>query len=212
MGRYASYHELRQHETEGVDYRIQVREALSPIAVMAPHGGEIEPGTLELADAVAGIEYAFYAFEGKKPKGNGALHITSTSFDEPIALRLVRKSRIVLALHGCEGLEEKVHLGGRDEDIKARIKEELEKRGFAVEEEAKPAWQGRHSQNICNRGQTGRGVQLELTRSLRKKMFTSLEKRDGNNRTETFRSFVSALREVLSAIVSGFNGSFRAFR
>jgi hypothetical protein len=43
-------------------------------------------------------------------------------------------------------------------------------------------------------------------------MFTSLEKRDGNNRTETFRSFVSALREVLSAIVSGFNGSFRAFR
>lgn len=212
MGRYAGYHELRQHEAEGPDYRIHVREASSPITVIAPHAGEIEPGTLEIADAVAGMEYAFYAFEGKKPRGNAALHMASTSFDEPIALRLVRKSQIVLALHGCEGLEEMVYLGGRDEDFKAWIKEKLEQRGFAVEEEPKPAWQGRHSLNICNRGQTGRGVQLELTRGLRKKMFTSLKKRDGKNRTETFRRFVSALREALSTFVSASNGSFTAFR
>lgn len=210
-GRYPSYEALRQYETEGVDYRIRVREAPSPFAVMALHGGGIEPGTLELADAVAGREHAFYAFEGKKPKGNRALHITSTSFDEPRALRLARKSAVVITLHGCEGMEDVIYLGGRHKPIKARIKAQLQKRGFAVKETPRSSLRGAHFLNICNRGQAGRGVQLEITHGLRKKMFPGLTKSSRKNRTPTFHGFVSALKEALSKSITASTGDSKLF-
>ena len=201
-GRYRSYKELSQHETEGADYRIHVREAPSPIALMAPHGGGIELGTLELADAVAGSDHTFYAFEGKKQEGNRALHIPSVSFDEPRALGVAKKSAVVIALHGCEGVEELIYLGGRHEDLMARIKVLLQKKGFAVEETPKSSLKGTHCLNICNRGQIGRGVQLEITHGLRKKMFAGLGKSNKENHTRTFRAFVSALREALSRCIT----------
>jgi phage replication-related protein YjqB (UPF0714/DUF867 family) len=199
---YSSYKELSQHETEGVDYGIHVRETPSPVALMAPHGGGIEPGTLELADAVAGSHHTFYAFEGKKRNGNRALHIPSACFDEPNALRVAKQSAVVITLHGCEGMEHRIDLGGTHEDLKVRIKMELEEKGFAVEERTQSSLKGIHSLNICNRGRAGRGVQLELTRGLRKKMFTGLSKNNKKNRTRTFHAFVSALREALSGIIT----------
>jgi len=36
---------------------------------MAPHGGGIEPGTIDIADAIARSEYTFYAFQGIKKRG-----------------------------------------------------------------------------------------------------------------------------------------------
>jgi phage replication-related protein YjqB (UPF0714/DUF867 family) len=207
-GRYRSYKELSEHETEGADYRIHVREAPSPIALMALHGGGIEPGTLELADAVAGNDHTFYAFEGKKPKGNRALHIPSVSFDEPRALGVAKKSAVVITLHGCDGVEELVYLGGRHEPLKARIKGLLQKKGFAVEETSKSSLKGTHFLNMCNRGQIGRGVQLEITLGLRKKMFAGLGKNNKENHTRIFHAFVSTLREALSrGITAPMDGS-----
>ena len=52
--KYTNYDELRQNERENVDYAIFHRGADSQIAVMAPHGGGIEPGTIDIADAMAG--------------------------------------------------------------------------------------------------------------------------------------------------------------
>ncbi len=49
-----------ENETKGKDYRIHLRHGKSGILVMAPHGGGIEPGTTEIADAVAGAERSFY--------------------------------------------------------------------------------------------------------------------------------------------------------
>jgi phage replication-related protein YjqB (UPF0714/DUF867 family) len=57
------------------------------VAVIAPHGGGIEPGTSELATAIAGDDFSLYLFEGLKSAGNGELHITSTNFDEPISAK-----------------------------------------------------------------------------------------------------------------------------
>lgn len=202
MDKYVNYDQLRHKETEGEDYQIYLRETDSDAAVIAPHGGGIEPGTLEIADAVAGAEHGFYAFEGIKRKGNSALHITSENFDEPSGLKLLRKSKAVLALHGCTGKEEVVCLGGRDEHLKARIKEQLEESGFMVRESANPNLQGMRSLNICNRGQTKQGVQLELTHALRRKMFASLKRSGRKNKTELFQNFVSSLRVALSATES----------
>jgi phage replication-related protein YjqB (UPF0714/DUF867 family) len=70
MTPYASYCALQVNETLGVDYRIRVRRGCSGIAVMAIHGGGIEPGTTEIAEAVAGDRHTFYTFSGLKPEGN----------------------------------------------------------------------------------------------------------------------------------------------
>lgn len=55
MDRYSNFEALRAEQTEGRDFRIRVglpEEAM--VASIAPHGGAIEPGTSELATAIAG--------------------------------------------------------------------------------------------------------------------------------------------------------------
>ncbi len=68
MDKYANYDDLKQHEREGEDYVILSREGISRIAVIAPHGGGIEPGTVDIADGTTGSKHSFYAFKGIKRK------------------------------------------------------------------------------------------------------------------------------------------------
>ena len=42
----------------------------SLVAIIAPHGGKIEPGTSEIVRSIAAEDYNFCAFEGIKPAGN----------------------------------------------------------------------------------------------------------------------------------------------
>ena len=100
--------------------------------LIPPHGGGIEPGTTEIADAVAGNQHIFYSFEGLKDKGNLDLHITSRHFDEPVAIRIAENSDTILALHGCEGNEKVVYIGGRDEILKKRARDALESANILV--------------------------------------------------------------------------------
>ncbi|MEJ2655747.1 MAG: poly-gamma-glutamate hydrolase family protein [Desulfobacterales bacterium] len=166
MDRYKNYNELRRHQTEGKDYQIYSRQGESGVTVIAPHGGDIEPGTSEIADAVAGHEHSFYAFEGIKNRNNSDLHITSENFDEPKADDLVRKSRIVLCLHGCGGNKEVVYVGGIDQDLKTFVKTRIVNAGFSATNSPGPGLQGTSPSNICNRGRTSKGVQLELSLNL----------------------------------------------
>ena len=64
-------------------YSKSTRNGGSRVAVAAPHGGGIEPGTSEVALAIAGADLSYYLFEGRKAEGNGDLHVTSTNFDDP---------------------------------------------------------------------------------------------------------------------------------
>jgi phage replication-related protein YjqB (UPF0714/DUF867 family) len=125
MDKYKNYKQLRQEEQERKDYKINIREGTSGIAVIAPHGGGIEPGTMEFADEIADCLHTFYCFEGIKKTGNANLHITSKNFDEPQGVSIVKSSRRVLALHGCKEDEESVYLGGLDNDLKEKIKKPL---------------------------------------------------------------------------------------
>jgi len=134
---------------------------------MAPHGGKIEPGTSEIADAIAANKYAFYSFEGIKSDGNGILHIPSGLFDEPIAEEAVRKAERVVTIHGhLDQKDEFVMVGGLDDDLKSAMEHELEIAGFQVRK-PRPDLSGRDAQNICNRGAKGKGVQFEISRKLR---------------------------------------------
>jgi phage replication-related protein YjqB (UPF0714/DUF867 family) len=197
MGKYANYEDLQQHEREGEDYVLIFREDNSRIAIFAPHGGGIEPGTVEIADGVAGAEHNFYAFKGIKKKGNAVLHITSNRFDEPEGVRIAKNADVVVAIHGYHGDEDKVYIGGRNRDLKSRILHILNKAGFHAEISTKTGLRGQHPENICNRCRTGEGVQLEISRGLREKMFDNLDRRSWRKRTRLFFKFVDTLKEAL---------------
>ena len=137
--------------------------------ILAPHGGTIEPGTARLAAAVAGDALSFYAFEALRAGAYGDLHITSHRFDEPRALRLVGGAETAVALHGRrDDGTETVWLGGRATALRDRIGAALRVAGVAAE--PNDALPGVHPSNICNRTRSGAGVQLELPRSLRRRL------------------------------------------
>jgi phage replication-related protein YjqB (UPF0714/DUF867 family) len=164
--RYSRFDELQRHEALDKDYTLSFRDTGSRVTIIAPHGGKIEPRTSELAKRIAGQNYNFYCFEGIKDKDNACLHITSHCFDEPGALKLVSKSAVVVAVHACTGTAGLVHIGGLNKKLGDMIAKELQDRGIRVSRNH-PRFQGSNPANICNRGATGKGVQLEVTRDLR---------------------------------------------
>jgi phage replication-related protein YjqB (UPF0714/DUF867 family) len=201
--KYPNFAALARNERSGIDYQVLLRRARPAFAIIAPHGGGIEPGTSEIADAIASEKFSFYTLDGMKTSGNGDLHITSTRFDEPMCLSVLGLSDVVITLHGEDSTDvETVFLGGLDVDLGGRIRDALTRRGFDVREHEDSDLQGREVCNIVNRGTSGAGVQLELSHALRRTMFESLTRRGRERRTERFDVFVNSLRRVLGTPAS----------
>ena len=198
MDAYASFRELEKHEQEGKDYLIVYRKSDSKFGILAPHGGGIEPGTSTIADAIAGVNHTFYTFKGIKRTGNRVLHLTSTQFDEPIGRQTSSDALIVVAIHGCSAVGEVVYIGGKHDGLKKKMMGALRKAGFNVKNSRIPGLRGVRPENICNRCQSGRGVQLELSKGLRKRMIHQLDSRSIRKKTEDFDRFVTAVRNVLN--------------
>jgi phage replication-related protein YjqB (UPF0714/DUF867 family) len=196
-GEYQSFAELEQNETQGEDYAIFHRRAGSKIAVMAPHGGGIEPGTLDIADAVAGTDHSFYAFKGIKKTGNKRLHISSNQYDEPLGLSMSKQAGVVVSIHGCRSMKERVLIGGRHQGLKHRILAALNTAGFTAEICSVKGLRGIEPENICNRCRSGQGVQLEISRGLREKMFIHFHCRFMRGKTRVFYAFVNSIRNAL---------------
>jgi len=197
--KYRNFADLERHEQPGITYRIALRRAQTPFAIVAPHGGGIEAGTSEIADAVAGLTHSFYTFEGLKTDGNTELHITSTRFDEPTCVTLIGVSDVVVTIHGehSDDEGEGVFMGGLDSTRGDRIAAVLTREGFDVRTHANPNLQGREACNLCNRGLAAAGVQLELSKAVRRTMFDSLTREGRTHTTARFDVFVNALREAL---------------
>jgi phage replication-related protein YjqB (UPF0714/DUF867 family) len=172
-GRYSSFAELARHEMAGRDYRVEaVERPHASVLVAAPHGGLIEAGTSQIAACIAGEEFHFFSFEGLKPFGeNRSLHITSHRFDHPRCLELASRSDVVLGVHGCVG-DSCIHIGGLDEELTARLAAALSSAAFDVVWPS-ARYPGRHPANICNRGTTAKGAQLEITHDLRSSRHSS---------------------------------------
>ena len=166
MASYTSFKELADHETEGRDYRIRIELRDPRVLIMAPHGGKIEPTTAEIAEAIAGIDYSFYSFEGLKTDSR-MLHIESHLFDEPRALQAVQKADVVVTVHGqLNQKEEFVMVGGLNESLRSEIAAQLEGASFQTRPPAE-GLMGNDPMNICNRGKSKQGVQLEVSRKVR---------------------------------------------
>ena len=197
MDKYTNIVELKQIERKDVDYTILYRELPSKITIMAPHGGGIEPGTIDIADELAGCNYTFYSFKGLKKTGNATLPINSNNFDEPIALKAANNADIVVSIHGAKDKSEMVHVGGSNHELKQIIKHELRLTGFDASICEIPGLRGTRPENICNRCRTRKGVQLELSRGLRENLFNNLGHRYLREKTIRFYKFVNTLKEAL---------------
>lgn len=173
---YANFAAMAAAHTEGKDYDRLVR--LVPgaaIVLVAPHGGRIEPETDEIAQELAGDVFSLYCFRSQLSKERANLHIASHRFDDPSCLALVAKHRTVVAVHGWRADGERVLVGGLDAALVCSVLSAV--RSVGVEATAATApLSGTDALNICNRGNSGRGVQLEMTKTLRRgprrKVFT----------------------------------------
>lgn len=185
--------ELLRHETEGEDYEIDVCEAgRSRVVVMAPHGGGIEPHTDTLAREIAGDAFTFYAFRGIKPRDNyELLHVTSTNFNEPKAVRLAERAEVVLAVHGKSGDGEFAMVGGRHSELVDQVETLLDDLGIEIRDPTRRV-AATSVKNICNRCRQG-GVQLELNMPLRKRF-----QRDSGLRRRFGRRLRHLLRDAVS--------------
>jgi phage replication-related protein YjqB (UPF0714/DUF867 family) len=193
---YSTFHDLATHNIRDLDYGITVLDRHSPITILAPHAGGIEPGASEIARAVAGEVFNCYLFEGLRSGSNRDLHLTSTRFDEPQGLELIRRSLLVVSIHGCEGEENEIRVGGLDITVRNRLVELLRQAGFNVHP-GLGNLSGSLATNLCNMGRTGKGVQLEFTAGLRRLLFQDLDNRSGRE------AFTLAFSELTQVIHSG---------
>ncbi len=194
--KYSNFSELAKNEKNERDFLVRLCKRDSAILVIAPHGGGIEPGTSEIAEAIAENDCSFYAFEGMKTNGNRDLHVTSSRFDEPQCAALAALSELAIAIHGENSLDKVVFIGGLDLDTSRQIRASLRRRGFCVKTHLNPDLQGQDPANICNRTISGRGVQLELSKGLRRSFFRTLSKNGRQTRTGRFRDFIAGVRAV----------------
>jgi phage replication-related protein YjqB (UPF0714/DUF867 family) len=196
---YADFQDLNSHEKIARDFRTVARKTDSRVAVMAIHGGGIEPGTSAIADAIAGADCSFYSFEGIKASGNRVLHITADRFDEPAGVALAKGAETVLSIHGCRGARAMVYVGGSDVELGGLIRNALKRAGFLVEAGGRSGLRGIHPRNICNRGRSAKGVQIEISEGQRKVMFENFPRHRGQKRAAAFTGFIETVRAVISS-------------
>ncbi|HCT4968418.1 TPA: poly-gamma-glutamate hydrolase family protein [Citrobacter koseri] len=171
--KYMNFQQLSSSESRGA-YRIELRQNGSSIALIAPHAGKIEPGTSEICRYIAGDDLTYYLFEGAKLSNNSDLHITSSRFDEPQGLAIAESARFIITFHGQSGEGLFVNVGGLASDLCQVVIESLIKGGYFAERQADRSLQGLDKDNICNRGSSKQGVQLEISRGLRNKIISDI--------------------------------------
>ena len=192
---------------------LRAKRLFSPFMVAGSRSG-----TSEIALAVAGYHPATFAqatdcfglhdlwiFEGLLSDGNSKLHVTSTHYDDPIALKLVQISKRCLSLHGLSdtAANGKIQIGGRDTELMSIVLEELTAAGIPAAIATGSGTNGNATENICNKTTTGAGVQLEMGKTYRESLFApGCDTRElrKNNTNANFCKLVTALRRAMSRV------------
>ena len=185
---YPSMTALRKVEKSDA-YALSWTITASPLIVVAPHGGGIEPGTSEIAAEVAGPAHTLCRFEGKLPTGNRRMHVTSEHWDVEECLILIRQRTHALSIHGAQGASPIVYIGGLDTTKIDQLTTALRAASFVVEP-APAGMNGKSPDNFVNKDADSQGVQLELTAALRDELVA------GKVITQRGRDFGAAIRSV----------------
>ncbi len=152
------------------------------IGIIDIHGGNIEPGTEEIAKNIAGDNLPIYI-------NNSGKHIESTKFENSELEKFIMDKDIIVSIHGEKDVENSfAMIGGLDLDLKSKIESKL-KTNFEVKEPPE-ILNGNNSDNICNKGKSGKGIQIEISRKLRNELLEN---------TENMRLFTISVRSVLAS-------------
>lgn len=200
--KYSSMTELLNTETEGVDYELIVEDNDSDILLTSIHGGSIEVGTTEVVECLKDYgNYNIFEFKGIKSSKNSDLHVTSTHYDAPQLLGIMKETDYAISIHGASGTEPICYMGGNDIQLRNAIWSALENAGFNVQI-APPNIIGEKSDNITNRTRKARGVQIELTTSLRESFFidgktTRSFRENKDNWTDSIKLFSKTIHDTV---------------
>jgi phage replication-related protein YjqB (UPF0714/DUF867 family) len=169
----SSFKELSTIKKEGKDFEIKIRVGSGDSLVMAIHGGTIEAGTTELADAIAADKFSFYSFTGLSDDYHG-LHLTSTDFDEPRLSELTQNAKNCLSLHGLKDDQADFCIGGANAAKRKALAGLLAQKfpKWRTCELCCPPNSGTSKKNVVNRCKLP-GVQIEMGQSLRLELQTN---------------------------------------
>ena len=197
--KYSSYQEMIRTEKSGVDFKVVYRAGSRSFLVAAPHGGQIEPGSSELADAIAGDTFGFYAFVGLK-RDSSDLFLPSSGFSEPELTRVSKTYSTIVAIHVIPGSERLIYVGGNYRQVADFITRALASAGYQVKAPPEDA-SAYSATNFINKSIIG-GVQIELSSAIVEDMFRGPAtneriRQDRTRRTPEFNRFVQAVTAVL---------------
>jgi phage replication-related protein YjqB (UPF0714/DUF867 family) len=169
LDKYASLAALQEHEGKNA-YRIRSLDRKSPVTIISPHGGFIEPGTSAIANAVAGRKHNLFDFQGLRRENAEELHVTATHFREPRLTALLSASSTAVSIHDM-GKQDcaTIWLGGLNYNLKQITLEQLRRYRFNVNPDS-PLYRGESPHNVVNLA-ANHGVQLELSRELISDLF-----------------------------------------
>lgn len=200
--KYSSMTELFKNEVEGTDYEVITEDNDSKVLLTSIHGGGIEVGSTELVEAIRELgNYNIYEFKGLKSSNNSSLHVTSTNYDAPQLLELIKETDYAVSIHGASGEEPICYMGGNDVKLRNAIWSALEDIGIKVQI-SPPNIIGENDDNITNRTRKSKGVQLELTTALRQSFFKNGDSRrfkreNKDNWTDIIKNMAKAIHDTV---------------
>ncbi len=202
---YKSMTELYNDTKEGIDWKKDTRDVGKSVLIVAPHGGNIEQGTSELTKLVANNgDFDYFSFEAIRPSNNTQLHVTSTNYDDATLHDMIQDRTATISIHGAQGEEQLVYLGGYQSPLRDAIQSQLERKGFVVK--IPPEYlSGLSNANFINKVEESTGVQLELTTALRKAFFkdgdaSTASRKKIENWTTTMYDFAEALNGAIKQV------------
>lgn len=214
---YRDFSNLVLNTEKGVDYDLTVMDRGGKVTVAAIHGGAIEPLTGELAASIAEEKHNLYVFQGLCLRGNDALRIPPSRYDEMRLRALLQRGQAALSLEGTGSEEKAVLLGGRNRRLRAILQEALEGAGWETGNLSGVV--AAHDPSLFfNRPAQG-GVQLALSHAVRAAMiegplsdFAWEEKARWNERFHTLVDAVrAALQRYLLEIASDLDRTMERF-
>ena len=170
---------------------------------MAIHGGDLEAGTTELADYLAASSHLYYSFDALLGAASQPLWLSSTTYNEPTGLALLRQADYVLSWHGtaADAANDAVtYVGGLDTATAALVAASLQGAGFTVNTVG-PGTEGDadNPASFTNLGSRAIGVQVEVSLPQLQAFFVGGDT-SRPNRVNTTPVFYAYCQAVLAAL------------
>lgn len=193
-----------RRSTEGVSYGnpaqfwVETRTASLCLAVFAQHGGMVEPGTDICAAHIAGSDLSLHTVVSCRAvweiEKEGGRLVPSPVHQHPDSIILARKCQTIVSLRGrraCHNRSGEVCVDGLDGARVASLMESLAAAGFVVHD-VPPQSPAKQPDDICNRGERMRGVELDISHELMSRLL---------NDTNMMARFAAAVRHGFESVL-----------